>query len=35
MGGEKSCTGLYEELYLLLIEPTGYVAPPSKAYPVT
>ena len=35
MGGEKSCTGKYEELYPLLIESTGYVAPPSKVYPIT
>ena len=35
MDGEKSCTGGYEELYLLLIESTGYVALPSKAYPIT
>ena len=35
MGGEKSCTGRYQELYLLLIESTGYFALPSKAYPIT
>ena len=35
MGGKKSCTGRYQELYLLLIESTGYVAPPSKAYLIT
>ena len=31
MGGEKLCTGWYEEIYLLLIELTDDVAPPSKA----
>ena len=35
MGGQKSCTGGYEELYPFLIESTGYVAPPSKAYSIT
>ena len=35
MGGEKSCTGGNDELYLLLIKSTGYVAPLSKAYPIT
>ena len=35
LGGEKACTGGYEELYLLLIELMGNVALTSKAYPIT
>ena len=35
MNGEKLCTGGYEELYLLFIESTGYVALKSISHYMT